>query len=236
MGKKFKVRLTEQELIDLITKQITGSDSMDILKSILSGASKSPKTSGTTPEKTSGSPIIKISGDFTQLDLNTTEGYKAYKDISDKFIGGRSSNLLGIDGDMLANAAKQSYNKFKSYVPPELALAQLTAEGGFSNNPKARPIRTKNPFNVGNVDSGSNIQHGSVEGGIQSYYDLMAKNYLSGGKSASDLINNFVNTKGQRYASSKDYENMVKKVSSQVNQMSQPIYAALGDKGQTGLA
>lgn len=244
MGKKFKVQLTEQELIDLITKQITGSDSMDILKSVLSGASKykktsgttPEKTSGTTPEKTSGSPIIKSSGDFTQLDLNTTEGYKAYKDISDKFIGGRSSNLLGIDGDMLANAAKQSYNKFKSYVPPELALAQLTAEGGFSNNPKARPIRTKNPFNVGNVDSGSNIQHGSVEGGIQSYYDLMAKNYLSGGKSASDLISNFVNTKGQRYASSKDYENMVKKVSSQVNQMSQPIYAALGDKGQTGLA
>jgi hypothetical protein len=244
MGKKFKVQLTEQELIDLITKQITGSDSMDILKSVLSGASKykktsgttPEKTSGTTPEKTSGSPIIKSSGDFTQLDLNTTEGYKAYKDISDKFIGGRSSNLLGIDGDMLANAAKQSYNKFKSYVPPELALAQLTAEGGFSNNPKARPIRTKNPFNVGNVDSGSNVQHGSVEGGIQSYYDLMAKNYLSGGKSASDLISNFVNTKGQRYASSKDYENMVKKVSSQVNQMSQPIYASLGDKGQTGLA
>jgi len=240
MGKKFKVRLTEQELIDLITKQITGSDSMDILKGILSGASKSSKTSGTTPEKTpektSDSPIIKSSGDFTQLDLNTTEGYKAYKDISDKFIGGRSSNLLGIDGDMLANAAKQSYNKFKSYVPPELALAQLTAEGGFSNNPKARPIRTKNPFNVGNVDNGSNVKHGSVEGGIQSYYDLMAKNYLSGGKSASDLISNFVNTKGQRYASSKDYENMVKKVSSQINQMSQPIYAALGDKGQTGLA
>ena len=102
MGKKFKVQLTEQELIDLITKQITGSDSMDILKGILSGASKSKNTSGTTPEKTSGSPIIKSSGDFTQLDLNTTEGYKAYKDISDKFIGGRSSNLLGIDGDTVS--------------------------------------------------------------------------------------------------------------------------------------
>lgn len=236
MGKKIKVRLTEQELIDLITKQITGQDSMDILKGILSGASKTPNTSGTTPEKTSGSPIINSPGDFTQLDLNTTEGYNAYKDISDKFIDTRSSNLLGINGEMLANAAKQSFNKFKSYVPPELALAQLSAEGGFSNNPKSRPIRTKNPFNVGNVDTGSNVTHGSVRSGIQSYYDLMAKNYLSGGKSASDLIDNFVNTKGQRYASSKGYENMVKKISSQVNQMSEPIYASLVDKSKSGLA
>ena len=231
MGKKIKVRLTEQELIDLITKQITGQDGMDILIGILT-----PGGQKTAPETTSKSPIITDKGDFTKLDLNTTEGYKAYKDISDKFINGRSSNLLGIDGDMLANAAKQSYNKFKSYVPPELALAQLAAEGGFSNNPNARPIRTKNPFNVGNVDKGSNVKHGSVESGIQSYYDLMAKNYLSGGKSASELINNFVNVKGQRYASSKNYENTVKKISSQVNQMSQPIYASLVDKSKTGLA
>jgi hypothetical protein len=230
MGKKIKVRLTEQELIDLITKQITGQDSMDILKDILS------KGGDKTISKTSGSPIINGEGDFTKLDLNTSEGFNAYKNISDKFIDTRPSNLLGITGEMLAKAAKQSYDKFKSYVPPELALAQLSAEGGFSNNPKARPIRTKNPFNVGNVDKGSSVIHGSVQSGIQSYYDLMAKNYLSGGKSASDLINNFVNVKGQRYASSKDYENMVKKISSQVSQMSQPIYASLSDKTKSGLS
>lgn len=230
MGKKIKVRLTEQELIDLITKQITGQDSMDILKDILS------KGGDKTISKTSGSPIISGEGDFTKLDLNTSEGFNVYKNISDKFIDTRPSNLLGITGEMLAKAAKQSYNKFKSYVPPELALAQLSAEGGFSNNPKARPIRTKNPFNVGNVDKGSSVIHGSVQSGIQSYYDLMAKNYLSGGKSASDLINNFVNVKGQRYASGKDYENMVKKISSQVSQMSQPIYASLSDKTKSGLS
>jgi hypothetical protein len=235
MGKKIKVRLTEQELIDLITKQVTGQDSMDILKSILSGGDKNTtkidKTSTTTTN-----PILSSGGKFTQLNLNTPEGLNAYSDIADKFIQGRSSNLLNINGDMLANAAKNSFNKFKAYVPPELALAQLSVEGGFSSNPKARPIRTKNPFNVGNVDTGKNIQHGSVQSGIQSYYDLIAKKYLSGGKNASDLINNFVNDKGQRYASSKGYENTVKKISSQVNQISQPIYASLGDKGQRGLA
>jgi hypothetical protein len=235
MGKKIKVRLTEQELIDLITKQVTGQDSMDILKSILSGGDKNTtkidKTSTTTTN-----PILNSGGKFTQLNLNTPEGLNAYSDIADKFIQGRSSNLLNINGDMLANAAKNSFNKFKAYVPPELALAQLSAEGGFSSNPKARPIRTKNPFNVGNVDTGKNIQHGSVQSGIQSYYDLIAKKYLSGGKNASDLINNFVNDKGQRYASSKGYEDTVKKISSQVNKISQPIYASLVDKSKSGLA
>jgi hypothetical protein len=236
MGKKIRVRLTEQELIDLITKQITGKDSMDILKDLLSGKVANNNNNNNSDDKSDSSPIIDSDSDFTQLDLNTTDGFNAYVNISDKFINGRSSNLLNIDGDMLAKAAKESYNKHKSYVPPELALAQLATEGGFTSNPNARPIRTKNPFNVGNVDSGKNIQHGSVQSGIQSYYDLMARNYLSGGKSASDLINNFVNTKGQRYASSKDYENMVKKISSQVNQIAQPIYASLVDKGQSGLA
>jgi hypothetical protein len=236
MGKKIKVRITEQELIDLITKKITGKNTADIIKNYVSKLLSNKPDSSDSNIDNDGSPIIKSDDNFTQLDLNTADGYKAYKDISDKFINGRSSNLLGITGNMLANAAKKSYNQFKSYVPPELALAQLAAEGGFSNNPKSRPIKTRNPFNVGNVDSGSNIQHGSVETGIQSYYDLMARNYLSGGKTASDLINNFVNVKGQRYASNKDYENMVKKISSQVSQMSQPIYASLGDKSQTGLS
>lgn len=40
MGKKIKVRLTEQELIDLITKQITGKDSFSMLKDFLSGKVK----------------------------------------------------------------------------------------------------------------------------------------------------------------------------------------------------
>jgi hypothetical protein len=82
MGKKIKVRLTEQELIDLITKQITGSDSMDILKGILSGASKSPKNSGETPEKTSVSPTVKSSGSVESKWNNVT------KKVIDEFEGG----------------------------------------------------------------------------------------------------------------------------------------------------
>ena len=82
MGKKFKVRLTEQELIDLITKQITGMDSLDILKNILSGASKSPKTNGTTPEKKSDSPTVKSTGSVESKWDDVT------KKVIDEFEGG----------------------------------------------------------------------------------------------------------------------------------------------------
>jgi hypothetical protein len=246
MGKKYVVRLTEQELADLISKQLLDTKGSNVvgkfIKSILSG-DKSDTTSdkpeaGTPSSSTSkGSPAI-TGGDttFKTLDLNTSEGFKAYQSIADKFIGNRSANLLGINGSMLADAAKNTYNKYKKYVPAELALSQLAIEGGFSEDPKARPIRTKNPFNVGNIDSGSNVSHGSVQSGIQSYYDLMAKNYLSGNKTASDLLNNFVNSGGQRYASAKDYEGKLKGLAQSIRQSSEPIYASISKTSDSNIA
>jgi len=222
MKKQRVVVLTEQDLSDIISK-ILNSTGFSI-KDIFGGGKKNL------------SPIGNKSGNFTNLDLNTSAGYNAYKDICQKFISSRSSNLLGITGSMLADSAKNAYNQYKKYVPAELALAQLTAEGGFSSNPNARPIKTKNPFNVGNTDSGSNIQHGSVQSGIDAYYSLIAKNYLSGGKSVDDLINNFVNNKGQRYASGTQYEDSVKSIANKVKQISQPIYASLNKNAGLDIA
>ena len=234
MGKKYVVRLTEQELSDLIAKQIL-SKSDELIKGWLKG-SKGSESQSTNDSTGTKSPNA-TGGEFPTLDLNKSEDYKAYKDIADKFISTRSSNLLGINGSMLADAAKNAQNKFGNYVPAELALAQLAQEGGFSSNSKSRPIRTKNPFNVGNVDSGKNVQHGSVQSGIQAYYDLMAKNYLGNGKTASDLLNNFVNKSGNRYASAKNYEDTVSKIANQINSMGQPLYASLGKtKDTSGLA
>ena len=230
MGKKFVVRLTEQQLADLIAQQVLGS-SGDFMKGLLKGLkggdkSDSSPTTGTKSPNATG-------GEFPTLDLNKSEDFKAYQEIADKFISSRSSNLLGIRGSMLADAAKNAQNKFGNYVPVELALAQLASEGGFSKDPKARPIRTKNPFNVGNVDSGKNVQHGSVQSGIQAYYDLMAKNYLGNGKTASDLLDNFVNKNGNRYASARNYEDSVSKIANQVQSMGQQVYASLGKSKDT---
>jgi hypothetical protein len=237
MGKKFVVRLTEQQLADLITKNILGADG-DFLKGLMRGMKgDTEKETPTSSSYDGGKSLEYTGGEFPTLDLNKPEDFKAYQEIADNFISSRSSNLLGIRGSMLADAAKNTQNKFKNYVPVELALAQLSQEGGFSKDPKSRPIRTKNPFNVGNVDSGKNVFHDSVQNGIQSYYDLMAKNYLGNGKTASDLLNNFVNKNGNRYASDKRYEETVSKIANQVQSMGQQVYASLGKgKDTTGLA
>jgi len=156
---------------------------------------------------------------FTDIDLNTDEGYRKYAEISQKFIDSRKPNLLNITGEMMARGAKGAFVNYKKYVPPELALAQLAAEGGIGNgDPNSRPIRTKNPFNVGNTDSGSNVQHSDVQIGINTYYNLIAKNYLTGGKTANDLVQNFVNKEGNRYASS-DYEPVINKIAGEVNRI-----------------
>lgn len=163
-----------------------------------------------------------------KLDLTSSEGFQAYKEICQKFIDTRKHNLLGITGDMMANAAKKTYITYNKFIPAELAMAQLTFEGGFSSNPNARPIRTKNPFNVGNTDSGANVFYSSVSDGIQRYYDLIAQSYLVGNKTVDDLLDNFVNKKGYRYASGEQYEENVKKIANHVKMFADPIYSKLG--------
>ena len=167
---------------------------------------------------------------FTDLDLTTEEGFKAYSLICSKFIANRPPNLLNITGDMMANGAKEAFRKYRKYVPPELALAQLAAEGGIGNgNPESRPIKTRNPFNVGNVDSGANEYQDSVEAGIQRYYDLIARDYLVKGRTANDLVQNFVNKNGNRYATA-NYEPVINKIAGEANRIAAPIYASLEKK------
>jgi hypothetical protein len=173
---------------------------------------------------------------FSDLDLTTDEGFKTYAEICQKFINNRQPNLLGITGEMMAKGAREAFDKYKRFVPAELALAQLAAEGGIGNkDPNSRPIRTKNPFNVGNTDSGANIEHGQVQSGINAYYNLIARNYLGKGKTASDLIQNFVNHSGNRYASATGYESSLNKLAGEANRVAKTVLPSTTSTGDTGM-
>ena len=156
---------------------------------------------------------------FTYLDLNNDEDFKIYEEICQKFIEHRNPNAE-VTGRMMANCARKYFSQ--GYVPPELALAQLTAEGGLSKNPEAKPIRTKNPFNVGNTDSGKVNVRDSFEDGVCVYYDLMTRRYLVGDRKAEDLLQNFVNVNGNRYASAQEYETSLTSLVNTIKKVTQP--------------
>lgn len=155
-------------------------------------------------------------GNFTYLDMNDPEAFKLYAEICQNFIDKRNPNA-GVDGQMMAECSKRYFSQ--GYVPPELALAQLALEGGLSKNQTVRPRRTKNPFNVGNTDSGKNKYFSTVQEGVCAYYDLMVRRYLTGGKKAGDLLRNFVNVNGNRYASG-EYEPKLRSIVSSASNIS----------------
>lgn len=186
------------------------------------------KSRNITPEQISPylDPVDNTTGSkaFTEIDLQTNEGINRYAEICDKFISGYK-NPLGITGNMLASGAAKAFRTYGRYVPPELSLAQLLLEGGINSDETSRPVRTKNPYNVGNVDSGSNRRFGDVQDSIDAYYKLIASKYIGKGKSINSLLTNFVNKRGERYASSQDYENKLASITQKVNNIANELTA-----------
>jgi len=122
---------------------------------------------------------------------------------------------IPLTGKMLADAALKTFVKYgndiSKVVPVELMLAQCQGESHFGTV-IPRKGSAKSPFNVGVYDTKDAAfldQVENMEEGVEMYYDLMAEDYLSA-RSADELDDNFVNENGLRYASSKDYEKMMK--------------------------
>lgn len=162
---------------------------------------------------------------FMEFDLSTPNGVAGYAQICQAFINGRNPNA-GITGNMMVSSAKKTFQSTGRYVPPELALAQLALEGGLSTNLNATPIKTNNPYNVGNWDNGKRTQFPNKQTGIDKYYSVIAKNYLAGNRSAEDILRNFTNTQGNRYASAENYEQVLNKIVNQINGMKQTMSTA----------
>ncbi len=199
---------------------------VDATPEMLSKLKEMLEQKGVTPKdiKKYIDPVTTGGGEnFTDLDIMTSEGFDDYTKICDAFISKRQPNPLGITGKMMASSARKAFERYQRYVPAELALAQLAAEGGIGNpDLNSRPIKTKNPFNVGNVDSGKNIYRETVQDGIDAYYNLIAKDYLGKGKTANDLTKNFVNKDNLRYAGPK-YEASVSAIAREANRIAKNL-------------
>jgi len=107
-----------------------------------------------------------------------------------------------ITGKILSACAKTTYDSTGVIVPLELALSQAQLESGMGR--KGLSPET-NPYNVGEWDQGTMWTFSNTKQGVQAYFNLIAKDYMLN-KTLTDLLKNFVNTNGHRYASSTNYE------------------------------
>lgn len=141
---------------------------------------------------------------------------QVYLDRSGSKWGGKTK----ITGAMFANAARWSYLNYgkdmSKVVPVEFALAQAQFESHLGMTGRSA---SKNPFNIGEYNDStasfvSKVKDGDM--GVAMYYHLMAEDYLSA-SSPDELLENFVNERGQRYqvddggVSDKSYEADLKK-------------------------
>ncbi len=87
-----------------------------------------------------------------------------------------------------------------------LLLAQAHIESHFGTTSRAR--RTNSVFSIGSYDDGRNVYKPSSQNESVENYILTIQRYYLADKTVDELIKNggFVNIRGQRYASDKNYE------------------------------
>jgi len=140
--------------------------------------------------------------------LNSSSfNYDDYRNKIDNYLKEKHPNAP-VSGENFAKAAQESFFKTGKIIPVELVIAQAELESNFGTS-GGRPTITKNIYNVGNTDDGSNNIQKDWQSGINKYYDLLSTKYLVN-KKPDDLLHNFVNTSGNRYASDKNYERKLK--------------------------
>lgn len=160
---------------------------------------------------------VNTMGYSDMLNIFEKESYNKifdeYEKNANKYLNRDIFKGTPITGEMLRLSAEKTYNKHKVIVPLELALAQAQMESSMGRTGRSPK---NNPYNVGEYDSHTYLKFGSTQKGIDAYYNLIAKDYLNN-KKLDDLLNNFVNKDGNRYASDSLYE---EKVKSQINYIS----------------
>lgn len=135
---------------------------------------------------------------------------------------GKKSNMP-YDLDDMAVLINKYCTQYK--VDPRLCLAQGILECHFGCNPAAkRSIKTKNIFNVGNVDDGRNRIFASWELGLAAYCHLMAREYcyrIEGETVTAEMMiaHDFVRPRGGRYATAPTYTTNIAKLVAKIDKL-----------------
>jgi len=132
--------------------------------------------------------------------------FKDYKLRADLYLNRPIFKGTPLNGDILSLCAINAYDSTGILLPVELALSQAQWESGMGREGKS-PI--KNPYNIGEHDSGTVKWFESTFDGVQAYYYFMCNNYLRC-KSIDELFYNFTDCGGHRYASGEQYEEKVR--------------------------
>lgn len=121
-----------------------------------------------------------------------------------------------VDGEILFNLCEQ-YG-----VDVRFAMAQAQVESHYATKGTAK--KTKSMFNVGAYDGHSakrQIRNGfgfeDVNDSIEPYLRLITSEYLIDNKTTNDLLYNYVNHLGMRYATNPRYEKMLRSVYNRIN-------------------
>lgn len=141
---------------------------------------------------------------------NISPDFNQYASIAQKYLQRPIFRGTPITGQMLADAARNTYERTGKLIPVDLALAQGQLESHLGTRSKRGKNAITNPYNVGEFDSGTKMKFNTTQDGVNAYYNLMANDYLKN-STPDDLMYSFVNSEGNRYASNPDYENIIKK-------------------------
>ena len=143
--------------------------------------------------------------------------YAIYQERTElKYWSSKDSLVAAIDNYIITTAPESTVdglfllNKCQEYnVDLVFVLAQATLESNFGTTGMAK--KTNSVFNIGAYDGksihaiSSKYKYENPNLSIDPYLTLLNDSYLDG-KSEEELLSNFVNKHGKRYASYKNYE------------------------------
>lgn len=148
--------------------------------------------------------------------------FSDYQKRGELYLNRKQYSNSPIKPDILTHCARNAYEEYGIILPVELALTQAQIESSMGVEGRSPEV---NPYNIGETDKGTTQYFSNTVDGVQAYYNTMCTKYLNC-RTTEELLLNFVNCDGNRYASSKTYEFAM---SSQYIKIKRWIDANIGD-------